>query len=190
MTTIQVTKRSGKKESLTIEKWQAQINKVCKGIADVSQSMIEIKAQIELHDGMSTETIDELLLKAMVNLIDETERRRNIQLKYNQENGITPKQIERSKESILGQTAVADHHFNFDKRASEYSELVTKSVLPTAAEPQEKYMTKEQIEKEIDLIGGLTYELDVKRRQIRLSLMEQLRIKHGQEVHDKLNSAF
>jgi ribonucleoside-diphosphate reductase alpha chain len=35
--------------------------------------MIEIKAQIELHDGMSTETIDELLLKAMVNLIDETE---------------------------------------------------------------------------------------------------------------------
>jgi ribonucleoside-diphosphate reductase alpha chain len=35
--------------------------------------MVEIKAQIELHDGMSTETIDELLLKAMVNLIDETE---------------------------------------------------------------------------------------------------------------------
>jgi ribonucleoside-diphosphate reductase alpha chain len=35
--------------------------------------MIEIKAQIELHDGMSTETIDELLLKAMVDLIDETE---------------------------------------------------------------------------------------------------------------------
>jgi ribonucleoside-diphosphate reductase alpha chain len=35
--------------------------------------MIEIKSQIELHDGISTKTIDELLLKAMVNLIDETE---------------------------------------------------------------------------------------------------------------------
>jgi ribonucleoside-diphosphate reductase alpha chain len=35
--------------------------------------MIEIKAQIELHDGMTTKTIDELLLKAMVDLIDETE---------------------------------------------------------------------------------------------------------------------
>ena len=35
--------------------------------------MIEIKAQIELHDGISTKTIDELLLKAMVDLIDETE---------------------------------------------------------------------------------------------------------------------
>jgi len=35
--------------------------------------MIEIKAQIEVRDGMSTKTIDELLLKAMVNLIDESE---------------------------------------------------------------------------------------------------------------------
>jgi len=35
--------------------------------------MIEIKAQIELCDGMTTKTIDELLLKAMVNLIDESE---------------------------------------------------------------------------------------------------------------------
>jgi ribonucleoside-diphosphate reductase alpha chain len=35
--------------------------------------MIEIKAQLEFHDGMTTETIDQLLLKAMVDLIDETE---------------------------------------------------------------------------------------------------------------------
>jgi ribonucleoside-diphosphate reductase alpha chain len=35
--------------------------------------MIEIKAQLQFHDGMTTETIDELLLKAMVDLIDETE---------------------------------------------------------------------------------------------------------------------
>jgi len=35
--------------------------------------MIEIKAQIQLHDGIHTKTIDELLLKAMVDLIDESE---------------------------------------------------------------------------------------------------------------------
>jgi ribonucleoside-diphosphate reductase alpha chain len=35
--------------------------------------MIEIKAQIQLHDGITTKTIDELLLKAMVDLIDENE---------------------------------------------------------------------------------------------------------------------
>jgi len=42
---INVIKRSGEKELLTIEKWQAQIAKVCQGVSDVSQSMIEIKAQ-------------------------------------------------------------------------------------------------------------------------------------------------
>ena len=70
MTTITVIKRSGLKEPLTIDKWQTQIAKVCKGIADVSQSMIEIKAQPHFYDGMTTREIDEITLRAIVNLID------------------------------------------------------------------------------------------------------------------------
>jgi ribonucleoside-diphosphate reductase alpha chain len=70
---ITVVKRSGARVPLDISKIQRQVAYDCKGIDGVSPSMIEIKAQIELHDGMSTETIDELLLKAMVDLIDETE---------------------------------------------------------------------------------------------------------------------
>ena len=35
--------------------------------------MIEIKAQLEFHDGMTTRTTDNLLLQSMVGLIDETE---------------------------------------------------------------------------------------------------------------------
>ena len=71
--TIQVVKRSGKRVPLDISKIQRQVAFSCHGIDGVSPSMIEIKAQLEFHDGMSTETIDELLLKAMVDLIDETE---------------------------------------------------------------------------------------------------------------------
>ena len=70
---ITVVKRSGERVALDISKIQRQVAHDCKGIDGVSPSMIEIKAQIELHDGMSTKTIDELLLKAMVDLIDETE---------------------------------------------------------------------------------------------------------------------
>jgi ribonucleoside-diphosphate reductase alpha chain len=70
---INVVKRNGEIVPLDIAKIQRQVAYDCKGIDNVSPSMIEIKAQIELHDGISTETIDELLLKAMVNLIDETE---------------------------------------------------------------------------------------------------------------------
>jgi ribonucleoside-diphosphate reductase alpha chain len=67
---ITVIKRSGKKEQLTIEKWQAQVAKICKGIADVSQSMIEIKAQPHFYDGITTKEIDGVTLRAIVDLID------------------------------------------------------------------------------------------------------------------------
>jgi ribonucleoside-diphosphate reductase alpha chain len=73
MNNINVIKRDGTSVPLDISKIQRQVSYGCRGIDNVSPSMIEIKAQIELHDGMSTKTIDELLLKAMVNLIDETE---------------------------------------------------------------------------------------------------------------------
>ena len=67
---IEVIKRNGKKEPLMIEKWQAQIAKVCKGIADVSQSMVEIKAQPHFYNGITTKEVDEITLQAIVNLID------------------------------------------------------------------------------------------------------------------------
>jgi ribonucleoside-diphosphate reductase alpha chain len=70
---ITVVKRNGERVPLDINKIQRQVAHACTGIDGVSPSMVEIKAQIELHDGMTTKTIDELLLKAMVDLIDETE---------------------------------------------------------------------------------------------------------------------
>ena len=70
MTAIQVTKRSGNREPLAVEKWQAQVTKVCSGIADVSQSMIEIKSQPQFYDGITTREIDEITLRAIVDLID------------------------------------------------------------------------------------------------------------------------
>ena len=70
MTQITVVKRSGRKEPLTIEKWQAQVAKICQGIADVSQSMIEIKAQLHFYDGITTTEIDGITLRAIVDLID------------------------------------------------------------------------------------------------------------------------
>ena len=73
MTQIQVTKRNGQRVPLDISKIQRQVAFGCNGIDGVSPSMIEIRAQLEFHDGMSTATIDELLLQSMVSLIDESE---------------------------------------------------------------------------------------------------------------------
>jgi len=68
--TINVIKRSGDSVPLSLEKWQAQIVKVCAGIADISQSMVEIKASPHFFDGITTKEIDEITLRALVDLID------------------------------------------------------------------------------------------------------------------------
>ena len=70
MTDIIVKKRSGNSEPLAVEKWQAQVAKVCAGTADVSQSMIEINAQPHFYNGITTEEIDAITLRAIVDLID------------------------------------------------------------------------------------------------------------------------
>ena len=67
---INVTKRSGKKEPLNLEKWQAQVAKICAGIADVSPSMIEIRSNPHFFDGITTSEIDNITLRAIVDLID------------------------------------------------------------------------------------------------------------------------
>ena len=66
----QLVKRSGQKEPLDIAKWQAQVEKVCQGVPDVSQSMIEIKASPHFYDGMTTREVDNLTMRALVDLID------------------------------------------------------------------------------------------------------------------------
>jgi len=67
---ITVVKRNGSREPLDLTKWQAQVSRICNGIADVSQSMIEIRSNPHFYDGITTREIDEITLRAIVDLID------------------------------------------------------------------------------------------------------------------------
>jgi excinuclease ABC subunit B len=80
---------------------------------------------------------------SMQKTITETNRRREKQLKYNEEFGITPRQIIKSTQSILGQTAVAD------AKAAEPKAYIEKEGIDIAADPLIQYMNKEQIQNAI-----------------------------------------
>lgn len=69
--TINIVKRNGTKVPFELEKWQAQIAKTCEGIDGVSPSMIEIAAQAHFYDGMTTRELDQMALRAEIDLIDE-----------------------------------------------------------------------------------------------------------------------
>lgn len=83
---------------------------------------------------------------SMQRTIEQTNYRREKQLAYNEANNITPTQIVKSRESILGQTKVADNNFNFDKAAKAYAE---RDMADIAADPVVQYMSAEQLEKAI-----------------------------------------
>jgi len=81
---------------------------------------------------------------SMLQAIDETNRRRQIQIDYNLANGITPKTIIKSIDSILGQTKVADSKKGMKRY---YIENEEKSL---AADPVTAYLTKDELIKMAD----------------------------------------
>ena len=83
------------------------------------------------------------ITRSMQLTIDETNRKREKQIKYNLENNITPTQITRSTESIMNQTSVADSN---KKGPRPYIENTNSNI---AAEPVLKYMSKEELKKVI-----------------------------------------
>lgn len=80
------------------------------------------------------------ITRSMQLTIDDTNRKREIQLKYNADHNITPQQIIKEHKSILGQDSKA-------KKARTYSNTIKVDV---AADPVIKYMNSEALEKTIN----------------------------------------
>lgn len=99
--------------------------------------------------------------------IDETKRRRSLQLAYNEENGIVPKTVVKSKEKILGQTKVADSKRN----AKNYDETVDAEAL-VAADPVVQYLSKEKLEKLI-----VQTQKNMEKAAKELNFMEAARLR-------------
>lgn len=73
------------------------------------------------------------ITESMQKTIDETTYRREKQIKYNIDNNVTPKALNKSLDNVLSKNSVSTYHFIKEELR--------------AAEPDMDYLTKEQIEK-------------------------------------------
>ncbi len=78
---------------------------------------------------------------SMQTTIDETNRRRAIQIAHNEEHGITPTTVSKTKEEIMSQNSILDIR---GKKSKAYIEADEPSL---AADPVINYMSKDQLDK-------------------------------------------
>lgn len=109
---------------------------------------------------MYADTITESMRK----MIDETNRRRKLQMEYNEKHGITPKTIYKSVEEILSSTSIADVR----KKDYEREEAAMLKVV----EPVIKYMSNDQKK---ELIEQMTEEMYAAARDLEFERAAYLR---------------
>jgi len=81
---------------------------------------------------------------SMQRTIDETERRRQKQIAYNLAHGMVPTALNKSKESIMGQTTVV-----VDSKGKLARAYVENETINYAADPVVQFMTKDELQKAI-----------------------------------------
>jgi excinuclease ABC subunit B len=111
---------------------------------------------------------------SMRRMMDETERRREIQQAYNEEHGITPTTVIKSTDQIRRGTAIADHKPAHDERRDVHY-YAGPDQLPKVADPVVKYLTDDQ---KRDLVAQLTREME--------SAAENLEFEKAAELRDSI----
>jgi excinuclease ABC subunit B len=110
------------------------------------------------------------ITESMQRTIDETTRRREKQIEYNIEHGITPATIIKSKQQVFAQTSVLDIK-GYDPN-NPYALAPDGEIVNAAAEEQEDYVTIPQVEKVISRI-----KKDMEKAARDLDFMEAARLR-------------
>lgn len=108
------------------------------------------------------------ITNSMNKVIEETNRRRKLQMQYNIENNINPKTVYKTLEEILSSTSIADIQTQKKQRYDD----IEKQKLMKSAEPVIKYLTNEQRQ---ELLENMFIEMKKAARELDFEKAAMLR---------------
>jgi len=142
------------------------------GFLRSERSLMQTAGRTARHERGMVIMYADTMTDSMRSVIDESGRRRELQMEYNAEHGITPRTVKKSRESIMGSTAIADVKMQRDQKRKDAERKAASAV----EEPVLKYMTDAQ---KRDLVEHLREEMKRAAKELEYERAAELRDEIG-----------
>ena len=143
------------------------------GFLRSERSLMQTAGRTARHQEGKVIMYADKMTDSMTAVIGESRRRRQLQIDYNAEHGITPRTVRKSREAIMESTAIADVKAHRDQKRKEVEKKSTPSLVE---EPVFKYMTDGQ---KRDLIEHLRQEMKEAAKGLEFERAAELRDEIG-----------
>ncbi len=142
------------------------------GFLRSERSLIQTAGRAARNAGGTVILYADRVTDSMARMMDETDRRRQIQMDYNTEHGITPTTVQKSVDQIRAGTVVADHKAEREEAQRQPLYYAGPQQLARVADPVVKYLTGDQ---KRDLVAQLSREMAAAATNLEFEKAAELR---------------
>ena len=143
------------------------------GFLRSERSLMQTAGRTARHERGMVIMYADKITDSMRAVIEESGRRREMQIEYNREHDITPRTVRKSRERIMESTAIADVKASRDRKRADAER---KSTLSLVEEPMFRYMTDDQ---KRDLIGTLREQMKEAAKNLEFEKAAEIRDEIG-----------
>lgn len=139
------------------------------GFLRSARSLMQTAGRTARHETGLVIMYADRITDSMKSVIDESGRRREMQIEYNTEHGIVPKTVRKSREKIISSTAIADVKASRDRKRADAEK---KSMISIVEEPMFRYMSDDQ---KTDLIETLREQMKEAAKNLEFERAGEIR---------------
>ena len=154
------------------------------GFLRSERSLMQTSGRTARHERGMVIMYADRITDSMKAVIEESQRRRELQVEYNRENNITPRTVRKSRDKIMESTSIADVKASRDRKRADAEK---KAMISIVEEPMFRYMTDDQ---KRDLLETLKVQMKEAAKNLEYEKAAEIRDEIGrlEEVVGKIGS--